>query len=275
MESALAESLAAEIAAFVATSPLNRLPVDGGPMFEAPLVGFAAGDDPLFGRYKEIIGPFHWTPREALGARGDENVSVVSYILPISRATRRSNRGPSEPSRAWSHTRHHGEAFNDAVRRHIVAYLHRLGYRAVAPAIRADFAWRETPGGPASPWSERHVAYAAGLGTFGLCDGLITARGKAMRCGSVVTTAPLPPSPRPYDHYRAYCLSHPHGGCGRCAARCPGGAITREGGHDRRKCQAYQRTFAERLKAEYQVDVVGCGLCQVGVPCEGRIPRRN
>jgi epoxyqueuosine reductase QueG len=29
--------------------------------------------------------------------------------------------------------------------------------------------------------SERHAAYAAGLGTFGLCDGLITSVGKAVR----------------------------------------------------------------------------------------------
>jgi hypothetical protein len=35
----------------------------------------------------------------------------------------------------------------------------------------------------ASSWSERHAAHAAGLGTFGLCDGLITAKGKAMQGG--------------------------------------------------------------------------------------------
>ena len=32
----------------------------------------------------------------------------------------------------------------------------------------------------ASTWSERHAAYAAGLGTFGLSDGLITAAGQGM-----------------------------------------------------------------------------------------------
>ena len=33
---------------------------------------------------------------------------------------------------------------------------------------------------------ETHAAHAAGLGTFGLCDGLITPIGKAIRVGSVV-----------------------------------------------------------------------------------------
>ena len=41
--------------------------------WRAPIVGCAAAADPLFARYKEIIGPFHWTPEEALG---QEPVSV-------------------------------------------------------------------------------------------------------------------------------------------------------------------------------------------------------
>ena len=29
-----------------------------------PLVGFSRGDDPLYAQYKEVVGPFHWTPWE-------------------------------------------------------------------------------------------------------------------------------------------------------------------------------------------------------------------
>ena len=38
----------------------------------------------------------------------------------------------------------------------------------------------------ASNWSERHVAYVCGLGTFG-CQGLITSKGLAGRFGSIIT----------------------------------------------------------------------------------------
>jgi hypothetical protein len=52
--------------------------------------------------------------------------------------------------------------------------------------------------GFASKWSERHAAYVSGLGTFSLCDGLITPVGIAIRYGSVVSRIPIQPASRPY-----------------------------------------------------------------------------
>ena len=68
----------------------------------------------------------------------------------------------------------------------------------------------------ASQWSERHAAYASGLGTFGLCDGLITPKGKAVRFASVVTRIKVPPTQRPYKDHHAYCLHYAKGICGMC-----------------------------------------------------------
>lgn len=54
--------------------------------------------------------------------------------------------------------------------------------------------------GIASRWSERHAAYAAGLGTFSLSDGFISSRGIAHRCGlcqtKVSCEAAIPPACR-------------------------------------------------------------------------------
>ncbi len=265
------------IESFVRESPANRLShLDDGPIYAPPLVAYADGDDPLFQRYKEIIGPFHLTPREALGSTA-EQVSVICWVLPISRATRESNRSQAqEPSAAWAHTRHYGEQFNDALRRHVVEALQAAGYAAVAPVISPLFKIHgegiERP--PASTWSERHVLFAAGLGTFGLSDGFITPRGMAMRCGSVVSNLPLPPSPREYASHTANCLYLSEGTCGKCIARCPAGAISTQG-HDKRVCQAYSYGTLLPLRSTYGVDVVGCGLCQTGVPCEERIPMKG
>jgi len=122
-----------------------------------------------------------------------------------------------------------------------------------------------------SSWSERHAAHAAGLGTFGLCDGLITAKGKAMRTGSVVAKTSIEPTPRPYAHHRAYCLFFSDGSCGECIDRCPVRAIT-EAGHDKEKCRQHLARSREYVREIYKFAGYGCGLCQVGVPCETGIP---
>ena len=70
--------------------------------------------------------------------------------------------------------------------------LEAAGIEAVAPLLSPHWARSDQgPYAPCSNWSERHAAYAAGLGTFGLCDGLITPVGKAMRTGSVVAAVKI------------------------------------------------------------------------------------
>lgn len=267
---------------FVASSPLNRLQrIDGSPMFDAPLVGIADGYDPLFAQYKQIIGPFHLTPLEVTRAALDSgeqaahfglaDLRVICWALPITRETRLSNRrevvGPSE---RWAHTRTFGQEFNHALRDQVTAWLRAEGYVAVAPTLSSLYAQGPSVSAYTSAWSERHALYAAGLGTFSLNDGFITAKGIAMRCGSVITNLPLPVTPRTFANYRANCLFY-SGGCDACIRRCPAGAISPQG-HDKAKCAAYHQTVLAPLCASYGVAMVGCGLCQTGVPCESCIP---
>jgi epoxyqueuosine reductase len=268
------------IADFVKKSPANRRKEGRGRYWDKPLVGFAAGDDPLFRQYKKIIGGFHLTPKEffekAFGKRKNpQPVSVISWILPASEAVRKSNQREKEyPSRLWAHARDFGEQFNVKLRDHIVSLLEKNGYKAVAPMNSPHFRRLRSPKvGLASNWSERHNAFACGLGTFGLSDGLITPKGKAMRIGSVVTNLPLTPSDRPYAHHYSNCLYYFNKTCKVCAARCPAGAITAKG-HDKDKCDQYAYGHIAPLKkAEYGVAITGCGLCQAKVPCEHEIPK--
>ena len=124
----------------------------------------------------------------------------------------------------------------------------------------------------ASTWSERHAAYASGLGTFGLCDGLITPVGKAMRTGSVIAKVGIDPTQRPYTDHQEYCLFYSKGICGKCIPRCPVDALS-ENGHDKIVCRAYLKPKTEEyVKENYKFDGYGCGLCQTKVPCESKIP---
>ncbi|RMG87170.1 MAG: epoxyqueuosine reductase [Candidatus Dadabacteria bacterium] len=272
----LRDELVAEIRRVVREHPANRFPGTDEPIFDEPLVGFAPADDPIWGKYKEIIGPFHWSPQEALeagGGRGEAR-TVVSWILPITEATRRDNRAETRlPSRRWAHTRWHGEAFNEELRRAVVGFLAERGHGAVAPCLVDGWRVMNDPRvGLASTWSERHAAYAAGLGTFSLNDALITERGIAHRTGSVVTTAEIAPTPRAAAHHRANCAFYSAKGCGVCIGRCPVGAIS-EAGHDKERCRAYTYgRVMDEVGERFGVKVAGCGLCQTKVPCEHRVP---
>jgi epoxyqueuosine reductase len=268
---------------FVRNSPANRLSfLDHSTIFDQPLVRFADGDDAIFHKYKSIISPNHLTPREALSAahHGTKNisvrVSVISWILPITEKTRASNRTNSSiPSRLWSHTRWYGEKFNNALRTYIVELLFSMGYKATAPMLQPYFKIESNDKGAYSNWSERHLAYAAGHGTFSLSDGFITEVGIAHRCGSVVTDLVLPASPMTAKNPFSNCLFHLGVNCRSCIKRCPAGAIT-EKGHDKNRCQEYMHSFGYGPTQINNYDnnktIVGCGLCQTKVPCEYENP---
>jgi epoxyqueuosine reductase len=273
---------------FVKTSPLNRLESFGGePIFEEPLIGFADSDDSLFTEYKKVVYELHLSPREVLTlhltetlkdeAPQLENVSVISFVLPINRETLRVNAREKEgPSLRWNHTRWKGQEFIAGLSTYLVSLLETMGIHALAPEISPYFKIIQVSDDFTSNWSQRHIAYAAGLGTFSLNEGFITSKGLAMRGGSVVAGIKLKPSIKPYEHHLANCLFYATGKCGECIRRCPGGAIS-EKGHDKMKC--FEVLFEQQkpwLEGAYGPGFIGsyagCGLCQTGVPCERRIP---
>jgi len=273
--------IARAVVDFVRKSPANRRKEGRGKYWDKPLVGFTAGEDPLFKKYKKIIGKFHLTPAEffnkALGkSKMPHELSVITWILPAANAVRVSNRKEMRfPSRLWAHARDFGEEFNIKLRKHVVSVLQKKGYQAVAPMVSPLFKRLRSPKvGFASNWSERHAAYACGLGTFSLSDGLITLKGIAMRVGSVITDLPLRSSRKEYPHPYSNCLYYFNKTCKVCAARCPAGAITSQG-HDKDKCSDYLYGQAGATKKkEYGVKITGCGLCQTKVPCEFQIPKQ-
>jgi epoxyqueuosine reductase QueG len=268
---------------FIAGSPLNTMRNQAEERaWDDALVAFASGADPIWQQYKEFIGPFHWTPWEVYSQHfpsepaGAGELTVISWVLPQREAVRRANRRARRyPAEEWARIRVYGEEFNAALRRHVADSLQRAGHAAVAPMLASNWSVVKSQRfSYASSWSERHAAHAAGLGTFGLCDGLITARGKAMRVGSVVAKITIQPTPRPYNDHRAYCLFFADGTCGKCIDRCPARAITKAG-HDKEKCRLHLARSRAYVKKTYRFEGYGCGLCQVGVPCEAGIPVKS
>ena len=263
--------------------------VDGILIFEPDiLVGFCSGNDPIFEEYKRVVGPFHLTPFEAYTKYCNlnqskpverDNLSVIAYILPINEKTKSQNYQYSKdwPSERWAHTRLYGENANQKLQKYLVSELEKeFELKAVAPMTEKKLfkIFRKhdqtRQGVWASTWSHRHMCFACGLGSFGLSDGFINEKGKAMRCGSIVVNYKLPTDAekRPSDPY-AYCTK-----CGDCIKRCPVNAIDFERGHDKQLCSEKVMSTIPYINKHYKISIYSCGLCQVNVSCSNGIPKR-
>jgi epoxyqueuosine reductase len=246
---------------FTKTSHLNRVEeLDNLTIFDEPVVGIASAQDSLFNELKgeSVIGNHHLLPTEWLPGA----VSVASYFLPFSSRVRKTNRLDGRlPSTEWLYGRIEGEKFNNAVKNFLIDNFAKEGVRAIAP----NFDTRYKVNGYSSNWSERHVAFIAGLGTFNLSKAIITEKGCAGRFGSVIVDLALQPVERPYNDIYEYCNN-----CGACIQRCPVQAIT-EKGKEHVPCDKFLSGVTAKLFAPRY----GCGKCQTAVPCEAGIPRKN
>jgi epoxyqueuosine reductase len=289
------------------TSELNRLPEQFGAdrIFDPPLIGVSRGDDPIFIKFKEVVAPEHLTPLEvwtADGLRSQEDsadrLRILSIIFPyvkrIRDESKKHNRNervtkPKMPADIYCLGRNYANEFMKDVLRKTMAFFQDQGFRTTAGMLSPAFQLRlqDKPPQFYSLWSERHIAFAAGLGTFSLHEGLITEAGCNIRVTSVITDAPLEVTPRKSDEPYANCLYYSTGECRKCEKRCPGEAITAEG-HDKVKCREYgvvvskamNKKFRPLLKphernVEGNIIVsypVGCAFCQFDVPCMDKNP---
>ena len=250
------------------------------PAWDEPIVGFSNGADPLYAQFKADIGPFYLTPEEIFNSSFPKRkvvsgyLTVISWVLPQTEATKiDARREYWYPPERWVRSRKYGEDCNAHLHDHVVRELQRAGFPGVAPSRSPLWKIKNSERfGVASTWSERHAAHVAGLGTFGLCDGLITPVGKAVRCGSVVARIAIPPTKRLYSDHHAYCLFYAKGTCGACIRRCPAGAISPKG-HDKEKCKSYiLNGTLPNSTSRFGIRAQACGLCQTKVPCESGIP---
>ncbi len=201
------------IARLVADAPENRLAgFSGVAVFDPPLVGVADGEDPLFAEFARAVGPRHLRPRAFLASRFPQGprirrVSVISWILPFSAMVRESNRGGQWPSPLYSLARNKGQAVAQRLGRRLAALLKTKGLAAAVPTLTGDYdIFHSSEFVYSSSWSERHVAFAAGLGRFGLNGSLVTPHGSHVRLGSLVVGSALEPSSRSSGTHRAACL---------------------------------------------------------------------
>ncbi len=286
-----------------ASSELNRLHKNygGGRIFSDPIIGVVKGDDPIIQKFKEVVSSDHLSPLELWSFEVQNmlkasDLCVISIIFPYVDKIRKESKNITElsrvtlPAEIYSVGRNYANAFKQETCRQVIKFFQEKGYSAVSGMLSEAFNIM-TKGGFYSTWSERHYAFAAGLGTFSLSDALITEVGCNVRFASVVTDAPLTVTPRKSDDPFANCLFYAKGTCRKCEERCPAKAID-QNGHDKNKCWAYGQKISRKMNLRIgsilkphrrhidgewkeQKPPVGCAFCQFNVPCMDKNPVKD
>ena len=244
----------------------------GQRLYDDPIVKIGSADDELWEALKapEAVGHLFRTPKEWMA----QAKCVVSYFAPFSDYVVEGNCADAvDVGNGWLYARVEGQQMLTEINHFLERWFESQGVKALSPYASDQFRYVFEAGSCdqiedkslsfTSNWSERHVAYVCGMGTFGLSKGLITERGVAGRFGSVIVDACLPITPRSYSDLYEYCTM-----CGACM-RCPGGAITLEGGKSHIACSSYVNKMRELYAPRF-----GCGKCQVKVPCQRGIPKK-
>ncbi|MDF2841523.1 MAG: 4Fe-4S ferredoxin iron-sulfur binding protein [Clostridia bacterium] len=221
-------------------------------MYRQPIIAFADAEDPEFDQIKNVTHDNHMLPREWMPG----GKTIVSYFIPFTKELVKVNREHEYVAKEWA------VAYietNDLIKQINNALAERL------KQFHIDTVWQlpdiNFDGEKLMAyWSQRHIAYIAGIGTFGINNMLITDMGCAGRYGSFIIDYKIEPSKKNREEK---CLYKRNGSCGICMDMCPVQALTSQG-YDRFKCN--QRVWEVD---EFYNDLAPCdccGKCLLG-PC--------
>ena len=222
-----------------------------GNLWRKPIIGFCSAESTE--KLPKMVDN-HLTAEELLPtAKG-----VVAYFIPFTKRVIESNIHGKKPSKLWAYAYVKTNELIRKINCLLEKKLERRGFRCVT--IEPTHNFDETT--LTSRWSHKHVAYLAGVGTFGIHTMLITEKGCCGRLGSLVTTVELEGSPIDDE----FCLYKSGYNCLECVKRCFSKAL----GHkfDKRKCYNVLMENAEIYG--FFADV--CGKCACGVPCSSKRP---
>jgi epoxyqueuosine reductase QueG len=226
--------------------------------WKKPVIAYASAQDPLFLKLREVAVAEHLQPADI----NPEGRTVITYFLPFEDWIVKSNQIGQENSYEWARAYVETNKLIQIINDHLITYLGELGFKTMKLPIELNMDHERL----VSVWSNRHVGFIAGLGTFGINNMLITESGCCGRLGNVVTNLELEPTPRPHGEY---CLCKVDSSCGICVDNCIVDALG-DKVFDRFGCNEVLKKNAERFKDLGNASC--CGKCLVGLPCSTTNP---
>jgi len=247
---------------------------DKSPLYDDLLIGYQNANHPIFNQISNII-PEHLKPLDFIPEfliSNDVNkieLSVISFSFVFNKRTVKENSlSESYPSFSWYNSTYKFSEFLTIFREYIKDFFINKNVRYVFPnTVKEKYQIILKNGIKYSNWSERHIAYACGLGSFGLHGSLITSKGCTHRLMSVIIDQSFKRYCEPDQPWNKNCLLANGIKCGACISKCPVDSI-RMTGRSIIECIKHESiTNKETSKRLFGHEMEACGLCMCGVPC--------
>ena len=162
----------------------------------------------------------HLLPSDFLDNNKNINLSVISFAFHFNKSIVKANsREIKFPAYPWYEIRYKFDEILPVFIAHIKELYHQ--YNLIVPQQTKLYSVCKKNNTLISNWSERHIAFACGLGSFGLNGALITDRGCTHRLLSIIIEKECPEKEIIEDDFYYNCLFFQKNECGTCVNRCP------------------------------------------------------
>ena len=224
-------------------------------LWKEPIIEIISANDEKLRSLKETIFAEHYIPYDIL----PDAKSIICFFIPFQENIVKSNVDGIIASEEWVLAYIKTNDVIKIINDNIELLMTRKGYKAGKIPATHNFDVNKL----ISNWSHRHIAYIAGIGTFGINNMLITKNGCCGRIGSIILNFE-------FDSYvqtvntKEKCLKKINGSCGICQRKCMLNCYDNDD-FNRHKCYEQCMKNDEYHKTNGNANV--CGKCLVGLPC--------
>jgi epoxyqueuosine reductase QueG len=232
-----------------------------GKLWKEPIIEIISAHNEKLKILKEAVSAEHFMADDIL----PDAKSIISFFIPFQENIVKSNMKGTMASEEWVTAYIKTNDLIKTINDRIETVMGQNGYKTGKIPATHNFDAEKL----ISNWSHRHIAYIAGIGTFGINNMLITKNGCCGRFGSIIINYELSEYKQPGE-IKEKCLNKLNGSCGMCQKKCAVNAYANNT-YDRHICYKQCLKNAKYHKKTGYADV--CGKCLVGLPCSIKEPQ--
>jgi len=229
-------------------------------MWGEPIIEIISASNEKIKYLKQAVSSEHLMPYDIL----QDAKSIISFFIPFHKKIAESNINGTMASKEWVAAYIRTNDLIKVINNKIEELMQKNGCKTGKIPATHNFNEKTL----ISNWSHRHIAFMAGIGTFGINNMLITKKGCCGRFGSIIINYELKDYQQ-VGNIKEKCLNKLNENCGICHKRCTVNAYDNNN-FNRNACYEQCLENAKYHKETGYADV--CGKCMVGLPCSLKEP---